>query len=741
MKISRKRVIITIILLGFAMSVFSSVLMTMSYRKMQANIYVHRGVLNTVSAVRKLNYALSYGKPIDKYFGLNDLLADVLDLSEDIQGIEVIDSEGNSIESTGEMPRKVRQGSIGEEYLITKDGVYSFVGFDAGTMILRLDVSVINDLTLSYALFLVRISFFIVLCTALTVLAVFLPGSGDGISIRRVRIGGIIILIVMQISLGVLSVVQVDRSYQSSVDSIAEMTAKMVEIDINDVIDKGISYEEITGIDEYLSRFVMDIPELSEMVISDGEEDLSETRNEFPLSVKGIDRSVKLCCKYSFNQDMIRENRRNNVIDVLILVLITVFISLETLNFITAHHESKDNRKKGELYLPGFRLFVFVEGIAFTLDAGFFSVFSTKLYSVLNMPDSMSFLSGLPNTMYSAAVLIGLFGCSSLIRKYGMRRMMTAGIIAGVVGYILCAFSPNLYVLIVSRFIFGFCDGIIINSIRLFASSQKDSQMHNKILVAYFGAMNLGVSCGVVIGGLVADVTSYSAVFLAGAVLGAVCLFLIVFAGFSDERSREDKMSFFVAVKELKKPPVLIFMLSVVIPLYVVQLFVSYTFPIFGNEVGFSNSIVSGCLMLNFIIIAYLTDPISEWVGKRIKPENAMVVYLALQIVSVGIFVVTASMWAAILALVLTSFWDCFGTVLVDSALDHVEGTTTEKCTLLQMVFGKLGMVIGPVAITSFLYRGAAGATGVIVVFLAAGLIVYSISLKLGKSKSKGMTE
>jgi MFS family permease len=391
--------------------------------------------------------------------------------------------------------------------------------------------------------------------------------------------------------------------------------------------------------------------------------------------------------------------------------------------------------------MPGFRLFVFVEGIAFALDAGFFSVFSTKLYNALNMPDSMSFLSGLPNTMYSAAVLIGLFGCSSLIRKYGMRRMMTAGIIAGVAGYILCALSSNLYILIASRFIFGFCDGIIINSIRLFASSQKDSQMHNKILVAYFGAMNLGVSCGVVIGGLVADVTSYSAVFLFGAVLGAVCLFLIAFAGFSDERSRDDKMSFFVAVKELKKPPVLIFMLSVVIPLYVLQLFVSYTFPIFGNEVGFSNSIVSGCLMLNFIIIAYLTDPISEWVGKRIKPENAMVVYLALQIVSVGIFVITSTIWAAILALVLTSFWDCFGTVLVDSALDYVEGTTTEKCTLLQMVFGKLGMVIGPVAITSFLYKGAAGATGVVVVFLAAGLIVYSISLKIGKSRRKGISE
>jgi MFS family permease len=741
MKISRKRVIATVIILACVMIVLSTGLSTMSYRKMQANIYVHKGVLNTVSAVRKLNYAMSFGKPIDKYFGLNDLLVDVLELSEDIQGIEVIDFEGNSIETVGEMPRTVRQGSISEEYLITKDGVYSFVGFDAGTMILRLDVSVVNDLTLSYVLFLARISFWIFLGTVLAVLVAFLPGSGDGISIKRVRIGGIVILIVMQISLGVLSILQVDSSYQTSVDTIAEMTAKMVEIDINEVIDKGISYEEITGIDDYLSRFVTDIPELSEMVISDDVTDASETGNEFPLTLKGVDKSIKLYCKYSFNQDMIRENRRNNVIDVLILILITVFISLETLNFITTHHESKDGRKKGELYLPGFRLFVFVEGIAFTLDAGFFSVFSTKLYSVLNMPDSMSFLSGLPNTMYSAAVLIGLFGCSSLIRKYGMRRMMTAGLVAGVVGYIFCALSPNLYVLIFSRFIFGFCDGIIINSIRLFASAQKDPQMHNKILVAYFGAMNLGVSCGVVIGGLIADVTSYQTVFLTGAILGAVCLFLVVFAGFSDERSREDKMSFFVAVKELKKPPVLIFMLSVVIPLYVLQLFVSYTFPIFGSEVGFSNSIVSGCLMINFIIIAYLTDPISDWVGKHIKPENAMALYLALQIVSVGIFVVTASIWAAILALVLTSFWDCFGTVLMDSALDHVEGTTREKCTLLQMVFGKLGMVIGPIAITSFLYKGAAGATGVIVVFLVVGLVIYSISLGLARVKSKGMSK
>jgi hypothetical protein len=90
---------------------------------------------------------------------------------------------------------------------------------------------------------------------------------------------------------------------------------------------------------------------------------------------------------------------------------------------------------------------------------------------------------------------------------------------------------------------------------------------------------------------------------------------------------------------------------------------------------------------------------------------------------------VTSSIWAAILAIIFTSLWDCFGMVVIDSALDHVEGTVTEQSTFLQMVFGKLAMVVGPVAITSRLASGAARATGVIVVTLLIGTSVYGVSL------------
>ncbi len=106
-----------------------------------------------------------------------------------------------------------------------------------------------------------------------------------------------------------------------------------------------------------------------------------------------------------------------------------------------------------------------------------------------------------------------------------------------------------------------------------------------------------------------------------------------------------------------------------------------------------------------------------------------MFIYMALQAASIGLFVFFATPWAAILALVLTSLWDCFGMVVIDIGLKNVKGTSMERCTLLQMLFGKLGMVIGPVLITSRISRGSARACGIIVFLLAAGLTAYIISI------------
>lgn len=727
MKINRDRVILTIILLGIIMTLFSAALTTMSYRKLQADTVVHAGVLNTTSAVRKLNYALSFGKPIDKFYGLKEVLQGIDDLSFDISGVEIIDEKGEIIEYVGDISEDVRRVNPDDEYIIERDGIYAFVGFDGGDIVLRLDKSVVDAATREYISYIFRISTYVMLGVVIAAfLSCFIAG-GNELSVKRMRISSIVILVISQFVLGALSMNKVDRAFVESMDKIAVMTARSVENDINEVIGKGVSYSELSGLEEYLSDLAADIPELSDIKLASFDKASSDMINTQNIVIDGEGQEYALDLYYS--RQLMNNKRRNNLIDILILVLIAIFMSMESIKFLTNHIEYKDTRSENELYIPGFRLFVFAEGIAFALDSGFFSVFSNKMFEAMTLPDSMSFLGGMPNTMYSVAVLIGLFGCGSLINRFGMKKTLTTGIIAGIIGYILCAFAPNLPFLIVSRFIFGFCDGIIVNAIRLFAASQKNKDMHNRLLVEYMAAINLGVCCGVVIGGLIADVASYSVVFLVGAAIGCLCLFLIYFANFPEKQEKKEGLSFRIALKELRFPQVRIFMIFAVFPLYMASLFVEYTFPLFGDEVNFSNSMVSGLLMINFMIIAYLTDPISEWVTKRIRTRQAMFIYMVMQTISIGLFVITSSVWAAILAIIFTSLWDCFGMVVIDSALDHVEGTVTEQSTLLQMVFGKIAIAIGPVAITARLGRGAARATSVIVITLIVGTLVYGASL------------
>ncbi len=717
----KKKMSFIICVVSVLLLLFSAVLNTMAHRRMLAESYVHAANLNTVGMVRRLDYAIGFGKPIEKFYGLELLMQNVMNLSEDILAVEVRDRQGKTAAGVGDAGRQVEQVSEGEEYRIQEDGVYSFTDFDAGQIVLRLDKEKMEKQMSAYISWLAKIILSITATILLVLVLYTLSGGREQADLHRVKVMSLVLLVGGQLVLGTFATVYDAVSYQDSVGHIAESAMHVVESDINEVLDKGMRFSELKGVDEYLENLCGDIEELSRMEMTgEGEAGGGET---YLISLRD-EQTPQLRVRAETNEELVRKKMVNHIVDTLIIIMVTIFVSLEMIGFVTSHLKQRSARKRGEMYFPGFRLFVFVSGIAFSLDSGFASILSRQLFDQMALPDSMSFLSGMPGTMQSLSIVMGLFGCGFFISRLGTKKTLLLGVSMGVAGYILCAAAVNLPMFIAARFVFGFCDGLVINTIRLYAASQVDAERHNKILVTYFAAINLGVCCSVVIGGLVADVSAYTAVFILGAVLGAVCLFLIGFSGFSDEKGGS-RMLFTGALRELKYRRVWVFMLFLVVPIYIAPLFVEYTFPLFGDEIGFSNSLVSGCLMLNFLIIAYLTDPVSEWVNRHISARKAIVCYVFLQAAGIGQFVLFASAWSAVLALVLTSIWDCFGMVVIDSVLDDVKGTTGEKNTLLQMIFGKVGMVAGPVLVTAGLGRGAAGATGTIVVILLAGAGLY----------------
>lgn len=732
MKVKKKKIISIVLMMFLPLMIFSNILNVMSYRRMTAETYVHASNLNTIGGIRKINYAISFGKRLDKFYGLENLLRNVEELSDSILAVEILDKEGKQIQVVGEYAEHRMPKSQEEEYIIEKDGIYSFIDFDAGQIVLRLDSKPLTDATIDFIRKGLQVDGILLVCVMLILVILCLFTKKDTISVQHLKKISLLLLICSQLGFGLYSTLFTVDAYKSSIETIAQSAVKVVKMDIREVMDKGAKYEELTQIDTYLEHICEDIPEITSMSIREGN---TTEGNGNEGSEKEFLEQLQI--DYEKNQNLINRKIVNNMIDVAILIMVTIFISLEIIGFRTEHMNQKERRKEGQFYFPGFRMFVFVSGIAFSLDCGFISILSNRLYGQMELSDNFSFLSGMPNTMYSLAVVLGLFGCSFLINKLGIKKTLILGISMGIAGYLLCAVSVGLPLLIAARFVFGFCDGLVINAIRLFASGQKDTETHNKILVTYLAAINLGVCCSVVLGGLVADVTSYTIVFILGALLGVLSLFFVKLSGFSNEK-RESKMSFMGAIKELKIGKVFVFMVFVVIPIYIATLYVGYTFPLYGDEIGYSNSLVSGCLMINYLIIAYLTDPISDWVSKNVKPRIATVVYVLLQSLSIGLFAFFSSTWTAILALVLTSLWDCFGMVVIDSVLDDVENTTTEKNTLLQMMFGKIGMVIGPMLVTARLSHGAAVATQTIVYILLGGILVYlAYSLLVGKKKAK----
>ncbi len=719
----RSKIVRIVLTVSALLLIFSAALNCMAHRRMRAEVYVHAENLNTVGIVRKLDYAIGFGKPLEKFYGLDLLLDHAMELSDHILAAEVLDLEGNSMISAGDMGSKIRQSSEGEDYRIEEDGIYSFVDFDEGQIVLRLDRAELDQDVKLYIIRMVEMFAGILAVIAAVLLVYYLLGRKSQASLKQMRVLSLVLLVGGQIVMGAYATVYDAISYQNSVKQIEEAAVRVVQADINEVLDKGMRYSELKKMDEYLDNLCGEIQELSHMELAEGDPADGEELDSYPLSLQD-ESAGAVSLSAVTNREMVRNKMLNHIIDTVIIIMVSIFVSLEIIVFITDHLKERKKRKAGEIYFPGFRLFVFVSGVAFSLDSGFVSVFSRQLYEQMNLPDSMSFLSGMPNTLQSLSVVLGLFGCGFFISRLGTRKTLLLGVGMGVVGYVLCAFSVSLPIFIAARFVFGFCDGLVINTIRLYASSQEDPEMHNKILVTYFAAINLGICCSVVIGGLVADVSSYTIVFCLGALLGIVCLFFIGFSGFSDQKGGS-RMSFTGAIRQMRYRRVFIFMLFLVVPIYIAPMFVEYTFPLFGDEIGFSNSLVSGCLMLNFLIIAYLTDPISEWVNKWIRPRKAIVIYVLLQAASIGQFVFFRTAWSAILALVLTSLWDCFGMVVIDSVLDDVEGTTGEQNTLLQMIFGKAGVVVGPILVTANLSQGAAGATGTIVLILLAGVALY----------------
>ncbi len=720
-------------------TIFSSVLNVMSFNKITNEVYSNASRLSVTGPLNNIKYSVSFGKPIEKFFGMKSILDDTLSMSTDFLSVSIVNKNNEVLYSSGQEILKVPKDILQEEYVEAKEGIYTSCSInDNSSLVILLDKSYVDSRVKNYISSIIKIDIILAVSVfVLTLLIYFMLLSvKKKIKFSDLKISAIVILIISQLTFGAVVMNYYTQGYTQSISKIAEGISQTVKNDIKSIIDQGIPIEEFTGLDEYLTSIVNDVPEIENVYIT-----THKVGDSYMTKLISNDKIYYINIDSKVDQKVINNRIIQFSIDAAILIAITVLLCLELSLFLgeSADEEKKKLRKQSgrRISISGLRLFFFVSLLTLSLDSGFISIVSNNLFKNLNDQSLPSFISGLPVTVGIIATMIGIAFWSKIMSKIGIKLLLIFGVIFSSAGLFISSLSNNLYYFSLARFIYGFGFAAILATTKVFSSLHDDIKERTKISSALTVGTLAGSSCGVVIGGLVADRTSYNFVFIMAAVLSILTLLLIPIINI-DKTVNIPKFSFNKLGSILKQKAIILYILLIIIPVYISSMFVGYSIPLYGDEINLSQTTISAIIMMNYIVTAYLTNSMSNISMNYFSVKKLTFIYVITLSLSVALFSLFNNLLTAIISTILLAIADSFGLIAIIETFYEVLGKDVNRTmgAMLFVMVSKLGSGIAPTLISSQLSQGIAKASLIIPYTLLGGIALYLL-LSRGKKQNQ----
>ena len=731
-KLNYSRLLITFLIVLIPISIVSVALNTVQYRSMLIKTYVDFNVKITTNATRKIDYSMAFGKSLENFYGLNDLLENTKSLSDDIRDISIINNANDkSIAATKTMPTEIPYEIKNNDYVIDRNGFFARVVIDDNhTMVLLLDLTYVNDLTMQYTNTISIASLFIILgLILLSGIVYFILNKLNKGNIPSKNLKHLLVslLVLYQAMLGMYVLSNYTDEYMKSVEKMTDAVSRVIDNDIESVVKQGVPFEELKGVDEYLQRICSDIDEFVCITIDPSSNNDSENQT-ISKKVQILDKNYYVNIEYKLNQQVLNNNKISLLLGVLILLVVTVLITIEVSSFIFGSNNKEKNAIKS-VDLRGIRLFFFILFLIMRLDTGFISVLSQNLFYSKPHKENSEFLIGLPTTFTSIATAIGLVICLILVNKIGIKKIVTLGVILFSIGSMLSAFSNDLILFSLSRSVIGLGTAAIISSTKLCAVFEKNSKFRLEILASVAAGQIAGTSCGLVLGSLFSTEISYKFVFLLESILIIAVLFFIKITGLKDNNECHS-VSPLSLVKFIKIPRMFMYMLLIIIPIYMANVFTLYVVPLFGQEARLSESIISALIMLNFVLSAY-TSKIGTKIFMRLFGEQkSVLIYILITIFSIGLFSIFNNLESLIITVTLLGIADGFGLNIIFENVYRLQPNADTIVVMFSfLLVSRIGDAISPLLISSNTQNGIASASSILSYILAGGTILYILFL------------
>lgn len=439
----------------------------------------------------------------------------------------------------------------------------------------------------------------------------------------------------------------------------------------------------------------------------------------------------------------INSMRQAVLVTLILVTLIILFMFGEVLSFF--EQKARFGKKADSLRdtkTPGIplhllRLSIFVTYMAFNVASSFMPVYVASFVTDDKiLPRELA--ASLPLTLNLIFMGVTSVFSAPLLRRFSFRSVTVVGAGISMLGDATLFLGQNYILLLWGLILNGIGVGIITNSMNMFIASASKEEIREEGFSLFNAGSVSGTACGMMLGAALAGIVGQRKVFCCSAFGWVLIMVLLwVLGRHMGGRLGRERVQKKKAVAFLTSRGVMPYILLIQIPYVIINSFVYYYVPIYGDAQGFSESIVCLLLMLNSLCSVYLSVSVTKYMTGKFKKGS---IYLSsgLALIALLLFGVHSTIPMLLAVLLLLGFAGSFGISVRQmyfTKLDGVQVYGEESAMGVYNLMDNVGGSAGPILFSAIM--GGTGALPGLAAFVGVSGVLNGIYAVLFRNKKK----
>lgn len=748
-------------------TLFSMAINIGSFRQTHSSGVMNSYAIPGMTAARLIEQGLRFGKPLNDFYGIEHYLKDVQTSLPDVVHVEVASADGRLLaDESGPVSRQLSPQELlrVQRELAKKQQTFLH---DADSRLYRLFIAIRPTPGEDAAGFMVvsvkdvgidqrvasftdslsgRVLLIIGAHTAL-LLALWWFAEHSSFLHRRYRALSLAIVALAQMISAYFGYVQFQDEYLASTRETTTFVAQILGSNFNSLIQRGVHYDQLSGVNEYLAEVKKTAPYLSQIRMEESEAAAESApqalRSRLPSDATGQSRTLAI----SISSEVLQSKLLDILFDAAAILLTSLMFMFE-LGLVVMRRAQARAVAVPAVLLSDLRLRV---GSRFSTFLMYFGMFMSASFVPLVMSSFSVPLPGMSLNQSAAAAIsaemaagsLALLLSNTLSARLGAVRVAYLGYAFLILAALLAWQAPNPVLFLLARAMTGAGSMWVLVSVYRMVNAIAEDEQRQAAIPDILAGSFAGVNCGAVTGSFLAVQIGPQAVFAAAALVLAVSVVYL----WQTAAREMGKKAVSAAQEQAQAAPaqaapapaapapasrrdylsLALFFLLVSAPTAAVSMYLPYFFPMFAADAGAGPNVIGRAFLINGMCFVFLGPWLAAWARRNLRPTWSVVLSASFLVVGLGIFAASPQLATAFVAVALMSLGDCFGIssqVNFVTSLPLVQRLGRSVVQDMQLNARKAGQAVGPMIFSAVAVFGGGGLGG-LGVLMGALLVLF----------------